>query len=207
MFHHREAFFFSAQEMYKLPSGEAYLAAKTAAILSRDPQYQTKNVKDKWAFLIAQFSGSLPVFAESDRPNQLTTEEVKSRLNAFKDKRNSTAVSLYNLSLEQCNNYFEDFLFLYTTEDPRFKLSNAAKKTLLSSIIRAMGVCETGINTEFYAALQEVQRDTDWVRSELSKARSECVRDLHKLYNTQNNITNSMNVHGRSAGNASNYAS
>ncbi|MCX7090983.1 MAG: hypothetical protein NTU48_05990 [Legionellales bacterium] len=194
MLQHNEALFFTSQEMYKLPSGELYAHAKNDALLSRDPRYATKNIKEKWTFLINQLAESLPTFAESDRPNGLLTEEVKSRLNQFKTQRNNTPVSSYNLSLEQCNHYFEDFLFLYTTEDPRFKLSNTSKKTLLTSVIRAMGVCETGINTEFYAALQEVQRDTDWGRSELSKARSECIRVLHKRYNTQYK-SRLMNVH------------
>ena len=192
---HNESLFLPSKQMYMLPSGEAYSNAKKEFLLRQCPHYSTSNVNEKWTFLISQFSKSLPTFRAAERPNNLSTDQIKQRLDAFKTKRNDTSSSKYNLSIVQCNRYFEDFLFLYTTQDSRFKLSDVSKKTLLTSIIRAMGVCEVGINTEFYAVLQEVQRDTDWVRNELSKARAECIRELHKRYNTQHGISDAINVH------------
>ena len=195
MLFHNEALFLPSKKMYMLVSGEAYSNAKKEFLLGRNPHYSTSKVNEKWDFLISEFSDSLPTFGAAARPNNLSTDQIKQRLDAFKTKRNDTTSSNSNLSLAQCNHYFEDFLFLYTTQDSRFKLSDVSKKTLLISIISAMDVCEVGINTQFYAALQEVQRDTDWVRNELSKARAECIRELHERYNMQHNISDMMTVH------------
>jgi len=45
-----------------------------------------------------------------------------------------------------------------------------------------MGVCETGINSQFRAVLQEYKKDSDWIKNELSKARCNTLHELHLQY-------------------------
>lgn len=152
MLFHNNQLLLPTQNMYTLPSGEVYLREKNAYLNLIDPQYHTKTVKQQWSVLMTHFSTGLQL---DHVPDEFQLGTVKSRLSDFEKARANTSVSYYNVSLQQCCLYFEDFLFLYANNDPRFNLSKDAKKILLQSIVRAMGVCETGINTEFYAALQE----------------------------------------------------
>lgn len=166
-------------KFYSIPKYEDYTQAKNKHLQNLGENYQTHDVKAKWPLLMTAFSEALQV---DDMPANLSVVEFKRRLAEFKSKRENTSISLFNLSLAQCGNYFEEFYFLYTTTDPRYQLTPAAKKALLNSIKEAIGTCETGINGRFYTALQDHKKDSDWIQNELSKARCETLHQLHHQY-------------------------
>lgn len=166
------------KKFYTIPAYEDYHQAKNDHFINMDMNYQGKNPQEKWTLLMAQFENSLQ---ESDMPN-VSLVAFRESLSVFKRKREETSVSLFNLSLTQCSNYFEEFLFLYTTNDSRYKLKSIEKKALLQSINEAMVTCETGINGRFYTALQDHRKDSDWIQDELSKIRCEVLHLLHHNY-------------------------
>jgi|GEM_PF-2072743 len=165
-------------KFYSIPQYEDYIQAKNEHLQNLDPDYPTYDAQAKWSLLMPAFTNALEV---NDMPG-LSRPEFIQRLNAFKTKREATSGSYFNLSLTQCDNYFEEFYFLYTTTDPRYQLTPAAKKNLLNSIKEAIGTCETGINGRFYTALQDHKKDSDWIQNELSKARCETLHQLHQQY-------------------------
>ncbi|MGC1181963.1 hypothetical protein [Legionella sp.] len=168
-------------KFYTIPAYKDYHQAKNAHLIKMDLNYQEKNPQEKWALLMAQFENSLQ---ENDMPN-ISLEAFRDSLSVFKRKREGTSASLFNLSLTQCVNYFEEFHFLYTTNDLRYKLKSTEKKALLQSISEAMGTCETGINGRFYTALQDHRKDSDWIQDEMSKIRCEVLHLLHNNYGSE----------------------
>ena len=175
---YNHSLYISTDSFYSVPKYEDYFEERNQHLKKFDIDYLEKNTREKWPFLLKELAESLQ---EADMPD-LSIEDFRNMLGAFKRKREETSNSLFNLSLDQCVNYFEEFLFLYTTEDPRYQLKPAAKKNLLLSIKEAMGVCETGINGRFYTALQDHRKDGNWIQDELSKARSTALHHLHQLY-------------------------
>ncbi|HBI21620.1 MAG TPA: hypothetical protein DDY37_03385 [Legionella sp.] len=161
---YNHAVFLPTHQFYVVPGYEDYHLTKQAHLLTLDPQYNTKSTHDKWSFLMARLTASLTNADDMPRSRdraRVSIADFQQTLNHFKTTREATSVSYFNLSLEQCVRYFEDFYFLYTTDDPRFKLMPVAKKALLQSIAEAMGTCETGINGRFYTALQDHQKEAD----------------------------------------------
>ena len=191
--------FIPTDRFYSEPLFEAYHQAKEAHLWRVDSRYNVKLTRDKWTFLIGALASSLRL---EDMPHQkhnpeayYECEEYRQILRHFKTSREQTSSSQFNLSLDQCVGYFEDFYFLYTTTDEQFKLTRSAKKSLLQSIDEAIGTCETGINGRFYTALQDHQKETDWIQNELAKARYEALRYLQGQYVVEHKIRESMNVH------------
>jgi len=168
-------------KFYSVPKYEDYTQAKNEHLHNLGEDYQTYDAKAKWPLLMNTFSDALQV---DDMPANLALDAFKQRLAEFKNKRETTSISYYNLSLDQCSNYFEEFYFLYTTTDSRYQLTPAAKKALLISIKDAIGTCETGINGRFYTALQDHKKDSDWIQNELSKARCGVMHQLRQQYGT-----------------------
>ena len=189
--------FLPTQRFYEVPQYAAYNDEKQAHLVRLDPQYSTKSTHEKWSFLITRLTESLT--SAEDMPRRagarLNIAAFQQTLNAFKATRETTSNSLFNLSLEKCVSYFEDFYFLYTTDDPRFKLTPDAKKALLQSMDEAIGTCETGINGRFYTVLQDHQKDTDWIQDELTKARCQALRQLKAGYDAQYVGAIGMDVH------------
>ena len=154
------------------------------SVSSLAEDYAQKSVEEKWDLLLEKF--------------QEIALAVKANVGdyvSFQAARKNTSNGTYNLTLEKCLMFFENFHFLYTTEDPRFKLSKAQKKLLLEAINDAMGTCETGISSRFELVLQQYRTDLDWVIDALSKARSLLLVRLQSEYNSINNISPSLQVH------------
>lgn len=202
MLQHNENLYLPTKKLYSVLDDSAYQQAKSEHLATLFPGYANKTLFEKWKLLIDGMkdrftSQEMPVISEGTPPVavQLTTETCKERFENFRIARQNTSVSYYNLTLEQCVAYFEDFCFLYTIQNPNYKLRNAEKISLIKSILEAMGHCETGINGRFYAVLQEHQKDTNWIASEITKARCEALRRLGQTYNTQRNIDDALNIH------------
>ena len=191
------AVFLPTEQFYTVPGYEDYHLAKKAHLSALDAGYADQSTHDKWSFLITHLNtsltdaGGMPTNAQGRLDIQVAQEAFR----AFKSTRDTTRSNHFNLSLEQCVNYFEDFYFLYTTDDPQFKLTPAAKKILLQSIYESIAVCETGINGRFYTVLQDNQKETDWIKNELTKARCEALRILQNQYAAEKGTPGSMNVH------------
>lgn len=176
--------FIPTDKFYTAPAFAAYDEVKQAHLQATDAEYNGKSTKDKWALLIDRLSKALQSQAFTDI------------LTGFKTKRESTPESDCNLSLQQCVTYFEDFYFLYTTTDTRFKLTSAAKKSLLNSIRDVVSnVCETGINGQFYKVLQDHKKDVDWIKDALTKARCATLLQLKSRYVAEHRIGSNYDVH------------
>ena len=171
--------YLQTNKYYTIPKYEAYHQTKKQHLLAIDSEYDTKNTSEKWALLMDQLINSL---TQKDMPAGMLVATFKTSLAEFKTKRQNTSNNYFNLSLIQCVKYFEEFNFLYNTEELCYKLTDAAKKDLLRSIHDAMRVCETGLNTGLYSALQSHQKENDWIQNELVKARCETLRQLHTQY-------------------------
>lgn len=204
MLQHNEQLYLPTQRMYTLPDDRAYQQVKAAHLSTLHRDYANKSTFEKWALLIASmtdhFSAAhMPVITIEENHVQTTLQMTPAlctqRFNTFKTARENTSVSYYNLTLEQCVRYFEDLSFLFNTAHPQYRLRNAEKKSLIQSILEAMGECETGINGRFYSILQEFQKDSDWVSSELSKARCEALRQLGGSYTAQRGVSDALNIH------------
>jgi hypothetical protein len=183
--------YIQTNKFYTIPAYEDYHLAKNAYLQAMNSQYNAKQTEAKWAIIINQLINSLN---QQHMPNGEQIAVFQQRLTAFKTTREGTSVSLFNLSLTQCVNYFEEFTFLYNTTDPRYKLTDAAKIDLLKSINEAMGLCETGLNGRLYTALQAHQKENDWIQNELVKARCETLRMLHNQFGSQDVHTYNMLV-------------
>ena len=191
--------YIQTNKFYTIPRYEAYHQTKREYIQAIDPAYDNKQTGEKWTLLMTRLANSLN---EDHIPNGLQVGTFRERLAGFKTTREGTSNSQFNVSLTQCVNYFEEFNFLYNTTDPRYKLTDAAKKDLLTSINEAMGVCETGLNGRLYTALQAHQKESDWIQNELVKARCETLRMLHTQYGGGNHDVHSYNALVHLANNA-----
>jgi len=172
------------QKLYQLMKLDEYNEELQRSISSLSENYAQKSVEEKWDLLLEKFQ----VIALA------ATANVGSYV-SFQAARKNTSNGTYNLTLEKCLMFFENLHFLYTTEDPRFKLSKAQKKLLLEAINDAMGTCETGISLRFELVLQQYRTDLDWVIDALSKTRSLLVVRLQSEYNSINKISPSLQVH------------
>lgn len=172
-----------SKQLYTLPSETEYDFAKNAYLSSMDNhRYQQKSTEDKWTFVVREMAALLQgddIFKEG------STKPPVHYVTDFKEKRKKRKVGI---TVAQCTSYFEDFLFLLKTSDARFSISPPAKASLMQSITTAIDKCETGIHTMFYAILQEHQKSTDWIKSELSKARCESIHMLQKNYSKRNGL-------------------
>lgn len=196
MLEHNEDLCLPTKKLYTVPDGQAYLAAKTAYLNEGLPNYANKTLIEKWQFLIEGMKGK---FVREEMPIlsgvQIDIETCNQRFEQFKTQRQNTSVSYYNLSLEQCVSYFEDFYFIYTTDSPQYRLRVAEKRDFIKSILEAMGHCETGINGQFYAVLQAYQKDTNWILAENTKARCEIIKRLSDEYNLKHHIGDALSIH------------
>jgi|GEM_PF-2546778 len=178
-------------KLYKEVSLDEYNAARKVEINNLSFTYSRQTDKEKWDFLLAKLAAVVP--------NQInsTLEGVgfKDALAKFQSQRKEGDANLFNLSLHDCLDYFENFYFLYTTEDKKFKLKGEQKNKLLELIFDAMGTCETGINTRFDMALKLYRTDLDWVTNHLSKQRYELVSGLHDRFNVEYNVGGAYQVH------------
>jgi len=178
-------------KLYKEVSLDEYKAAKKVAINHLTYNYSSKTDKEKWDFLLPKLAALVP--------NQINSTlwgvRFKDELANFQRKRKEGNANFFNLSLHDSLDYFENFYFLYTIEDKKFKLNTAQKNKLLEAIFDAMGTCETGINTRFDMVLKLYRTDLDWVTNCLSKQRYELVSGLHDRFNYERNVHGLFHVH------------
>lgn len=178
-------------KLYKEVSLDEYKAASKVAINHLTYNYSSKTDKEKWDFLLPKLAALVPNQINST----LDGVRFKDGLANFQRQRKEGNANLFNLSLHDCLDYFENFYFLYTTEDKKFKLNAAKKNKLLEAIFDAMGTCETGINTRFDMVLKLYRTDLDWVTNCLSKQRYELVSGLHDRFNYEYNVGGAYQVH------------
>lgn len=202
MLQHEEKLYLPTQKLYSVLDDSRYQETKTAHLNSVFPGYANKTVFEKWELLIKSMEDGftleeMPIISEGTPPVavSMTVATTKERFEKFKTKRKNTSVSMYNLTLEQCVSYFEDFNFIYKTPNPNYNLNLSERKSLIKSILEAMEHCEIGINGRFYAVLQEHQKSTNWIASEITKARCEALRELGQKYNTGRQVTDVLNIH------------
>lgn len=171
----------ASNKLYQSMSLKEYNTAKQTCIKRLNQGYETKSVPEKWDLLLELFKNLAPQYSE--------------KLTSFQLARKNTNYNLFNLSLTDCLQYFENFYFLYTTSDPQFKLSDSQKSLLLEAIDDAMGTCETGISTRFEGVLQQYRTDLDWITNVLSKSRYQLLLGLQDAYNTTYHIALDLRVH------------
>lgn len=178
-------------KLYKEVSLDEYNAAKQVAIDSLALRYSWRTNEQKWDLLVSGLA------ARVTGPINSTTSagECIRVLNGFKDNRNQASINVFLLSLPACIKYFEDFYFLYTTEDTKFKLNAAQKAQLLEAIMDAIVTCETGINMRFDMVNQLYRTDLDWVTNCLSKQRYNLVHELHDRFNHEHNVDDVFATH------------
>lgn len=174
-------------KVYKAVSLDEYNQAKKIAISNLAFNYTAKTDQEKWDLILPKLGELVP--ASQTRPQFIRA------LEAFQNARKVGNANLFNLSLHDCLDYFENFYFLYATEDKKFKLNIVQKSKLLEAIQDAMGTCETGINTRFEMVLQLYRTDLDWVTNCLSKQRYELVNLLHERCNAEYRIQGAYGVH------------
>ena len=193
-------------KIYKLVSLNEYNEAKKTAIKLAF-NYAGKTDEEKWDLIHTKFLQLIPQSEFTTRTTVRkpdgtavknpdgSNEENPSKWEKFQSDRKTGDANLFNISLHDCLDYFENFYFLYTTEEEKFKLNTAQKAKLLEGIQDAMGMCETGISTRFEMVLQLYRTDLDWVTNCLSKQRYELLHRLHDKYNAEHNIRDDLQVH------------
>lgn len=182
-------------KLYKIVSLKEYNEAKSAALYNLAFNYSSKTDQEKWDLIHAKLLACVPQSSFTTRTKNADGTLQPSAWENFQAARKTGDANLFNISLKDCLDYFENFYFLYTTEEEKFKLNKAQKAKLLEGIQDAMGTCETGINTRFEMVLQLYRTDLDWVTNCLSKQRYELVHHLHDKYNAEHNIAASLQVH------------
>lgn len=143
--------------------------------------YNTMPERDKWAQLIAHFITRLA-----------TNSHHKATFNAFKDERLNIDYPNYPnfLSLTDCINYFEHFIFIYSIAKPDEQLR------MLPNIMAGMDpLCEPGRRTQFENTLCQYRTDIYWIPVELYHHRKNIVRFLADQYNQFNAIGDGMSIH------------
>jgi hypothetical protein len=181
----------SSKQLYKTVSLNEYKQAKKTEIHALKYNYSFSRDVAKWDLIISRLAEKIPYTVSPS----ISRAQFINALNAFKQQRQAGNASLFNLSLHDCLDYFENFYFLYTTEDPRFKLNPAKKEKLLEAIFDAMGTCETGINTRFNMVMQLYRTDLDWVTNCLSQQRYQLVSALHDHFNAERHVGEAYQVH------------
>lgn len=174
----------TSQKLYKVLTLDDYNNAKAKFINSLYSNYQAKSDVEKWGIIHQKF-----------RELRTTDEAMRNKLIAFESERKHGDFNLFNLSLHDCLNYFENFYFLSANDDPKFKLSPAKKLLINESIQDAMGTCETGKNTRFEYVLQLYRTDNDWISNTLSKARYNLILRMKDKYCKLKKTPQSLEVH------------
>jgi len=194
-------------KIYKMVSLNEYNEAKKTTINKLAFNYAGKTDEEKWDLIHTKLLRLVPQSEFTTRTTVRkpdgtavknpdgSNEENPSKWEKFQSDRKTGDANLFNISLHDCLDYFENFYFLYTTEEEKFKLNTAQKAKLLEGIQDAMGMCETGISTRFEMVLQLYRTDLDWVTNCLSKQRYELLHRLHDKYNAENNTLNSVHIH------------
>lgn len=173
----------ATKKLYQLMSLEDYNAAKNAYIASLAVNYTALSDVEKWDLILNLFK------------SQLSDADTINLLDLFQTDRKNTSTSLYNLSLHDALQYFEDFYFLYTTNHFNFKLNASKKASLLEAITDAINTCETGINTRFDSILQRYRTDLNWVTTTLYQARYNLLVRLQEMYVQSHNIRDIVSIH------------
>lgn len=147
------------------------------------PSYQdmSSRTNERWHTILNRFRALAP--------------ECEAELALFQKQRIDANGSIFNLSLDSCLDYFENFYFLYTTTDARFALNDYTKKRLLESIKDAMATCETGKSTRFEIVLQLYRTDLNWITNLLSKQRYELILAMNDAYNNEHHTAAGMQPH------------
>ncbi len=108
----------------------------------------------------------------------------------FREDRLNAQLNYNVLSLQTCIHYFEQFYFIYTTNDLNYQLGNSEKNNLINLIKSAIVEipCEPGKQERFEMALQLYRRDLNWIQNELSKYRYLILVQMQERYNFENGV-------------------
>lgn len=181
-------FFLLSKKVYNLPQLDSYQKQKKECLNQYFNNYDGFSIPQRWNILIEGFCQNI-------QNQHLPSPHFVNELHEFKNRRQDSIANIFNLSLEQCLKYFEDFFFLYVNDDVFYQLNSESKKKLLFSIKQAFQVCETGINGRFYTALQDYQKEHNWIVNILVKSRCNIIHMLQAKYESQHRILNGMSVH------------
>ncbi len=168
-------------KLYKTMSLTEYNQALAPYVAGLASGYIDKSIPERWDIVMMRMKRLAP--------------HMSDKLETFRRSRKGTNASLFNLSLADCLDYFENYAFLYETEDERFRLSEHQRAKLLEGIDDAMGTCETGINTRFELVLQQFRTDLNWVTNILAKYRYQLIIGLQDAYNNQFDIEDVLKTH------------
>jgi len=174
----------SNPKFYELPRWQTYQEQKKA-YLQTIPGYSDQLTDQRrWRMITTHLQNTI---RPDCMPDGITCDEFNSKFSIFISKRLDTINNSFNLSLKQCVGYFEDFLFLHNTDTKDFKISATERIKLLQVILEvSQGViCEMGLNGRFYSILQDLQKDSNWVATELARARCATIRILETAYQAQ----------------------
>lgn len=179
------AFLLPTNALYSCADLQEYDKAKDQYIQQTLGYRSGMSNEDKWRALIDKFLTVVP-------------SSVHSHFNLFRDDRLNVAQgNRYVLQLDKALDYFENFYFLYSNNDPQYQLSTEPKKTLLTDILAGMApnVCEPGKTTQFDSGLQKARKDSNWVMSELDKHRANIIQAIADEYNHQYAVSSAYSIH------------
>ena len=172
------------QKLYQTVDRNGYDATMNVELHSKwQRDYFQMKPRDKWLHLRSQF--------------ELLWPEHYNEIVPFFQRRLDTVESPTNIPLVTCINYFEQFYFLYTTENSFFKLDDPEKRQLRLDLLEAMMsfVCEPGLRERFEDNLAQYRRDTNWIAYSLSLARHRVLTGLAEQCNVSLGIHQGLSVH------------
>lgn len=139
----------------------------------------------KWRHICSLFSQYIPA-------------ELKASFNKFVKNREQIQAGRYNLHLDEFIGFMENFYFLLSQQNSRFKLTDSQKQKILHSLNEIFGiaqVCEPGIVTRLNEILFEYRSDINWVTCELAKSRYRIIQMLSADYNQHHHIQPGYTIH------------
>lgn len=176
---------FPTNKLYVSVSLNEHESFKIEALNKLVENYENLSVDEKWELVINAFIQLIP-----------SDNSLHNKLREFASKRTNKAFqNQYNVPLEDCLIYFENFYFIYSTEEEKFKLTQSQKNEFLITLKDAIDVCETGLKTRFESILKQYQTDCNWIRNHLYKWRYNILSAMHDKYNEQHHIEDGYRVH------------
>lgn len=179
---------FPSNKLYESVSLNEYELIKNEALNNLSNNYSDLSLEEKWELIIAEFV-KLPL-CDAD------ASDLIEKIQTFATKRTNKAFhNQYNIPLEDCLLYFENFYFIYSTNNPKFKLTQSQANEFLLTLQDALEMCETGKKTRFEAILKQYQTDCDWIKNNLFKWRYNILLAMYDKYNALNHIEDEFQVH------------
>lgn len=175
------------ERIYQSPSfADASRAKETWLRNNLSIDYFNLTDTKRWVHLMDEFVSR----------TQMATDD-RQRFAKFRDDRQGTTENPHNLSLRQCSDYFENFIFFYCNNDAQYSLTPTDKAHLLGDIKAVLdgGHCEVGKITRLEAILQKYRKNNDWISLELYQHRLNIVQRIADEHNAKEGVSDSSSIH------------